>query len=93
MSSYKKNIYNAVMETLLTKFINYRNLQLIETEDITNDIITEMNEWNALLDSEIGASSSKKLSNFYDMVTNNIKNVGFNKSEKLGILLQKDYKN
>jgi len=62
-----KNIYNAIVETILTKFLPYRKLSLIENDDITNEIINEM----------VSENKSKKLSDFYDMVTNNIKNAGY----------------
>jgi len=82
--SFNKNIYNAIVEIILTKFISYRKLVLIENEDIDHSIIHEMNrEFEAASDIE-GRSTftestlpSKKLSSFHDMITNNIKNAGF----------------
>lgn len=76
--SFNKNIYNAVVEIILTKFINYRKLDLIESEDINNLIINDMNILSDSLSNSLPDSPySKKLSSFHDMITNNIKNAGY----------------
>lgn len=73
-----KNIYNTIVETILTKFINYRKLTLIENEDINNSIIDEMNKINDEMKIEEATEIySKKLSSFHDIITNNIKNAGY----------------
>jgi DNA-directed RNA polymerase subunit H (RpoH/RPB5) len=74
--AFNKNIYNTIVETILTKFINYRKLTLIENEDINNSIIDEMNRETVEI-AEIAETYSKKLSSFHDIITNNIKNAGY----------------
>lgn len=83
MSIYlKKNIHNAIIEILLTKFLPYRNLELIETEFINKSIIEEMRSYEALLENK-ALSNNKILSNFNDMIINNIKNAGYVQIEAL----------
>lgn len=88
MSSYfKKNVHNTIVEILLTKFLPYRELTLVDNANIDSSIIEEMREMQELQEmqetqetQEVGNKSSprsKKIGDFNDMVVNNIKNAGF----------------
>ena len=82
MSSYfKKNLHNTIVEILLTKFLPYRGLTLIDNANIDNSIIEEMQGVEASQAAQTSQtealSKSKKIGDFNDMIVNNIKNAGF----------------
>jgi len=68
--NFRKNIHNTIVEILLTKFLPYRNLELVETANINNKIVEEMNIYDPLVPNRI-------LGDFNDMIINNIKNAGY----------------
>lgn len=66
-ASFKKNVHNTIVKILLTNFLPYRKLTLIDSADINSSIIEEFNS----------NPQSKKIGDFNDMIINNIKNAGF----------------
>jgi len=67
---YKENAYIKSIIIILTKFLPFRGLELIENDTITNAIVTAYNN-------EDDIPRTKELIEFNDMALNLIKNTGF----------------